>query len=235
MCKSARDGGQRCAARAREIVHVRAEQMAQAAAAGGPQAVQAVDAWAEAVAVYASTDEGFDAARVGAAVAAARGDTQRAALLTSAMRKGDRLRAANREAGGQPPETALSTSRYGAVVHPARDWPFAHADPRPAQTVVLQPWTPVHTTQKAVHAEHVQAKTGGGLAVTIMADRDADGNTRRWVLDGHHALAAAREQGLPVTAHVHRSGRGDPVTPPRLGPAQPARPTVRAPEIRPGR
>jgi hypothetical protein len=217
VCKSRSEGGQRCASHARALVDTRAAALDTARESGDARAVvEATDAWLDAAAVYASTDEGYAAVTGGAALAAHRGDQDKAAALLAAAVRGDRIRARNRTVAGRPPEDRLAVGRYRMTVHPKQDWPFAAADPAVRQTVTLQPWTEVHTTQAHVWADHVTAKRGTGAQVDVLVDTGPDGRQRVWVLDGHHALAAARSNAEPVTALVHRTGRGDPVDPPRL-------------------
>lgn len=168
--------------------------------------------------MYASTPEGHRATAMTAAAKTAAGDDGTAADLRAAVARGDGPQAANRAVAGLAPEDRLAMGRY-AQTHPARDWPFGHATSRGEQPFELGPGVRVHTTQQAVWPEVVAAKRARGPVpgeVVLLMEPTLSGS-RLWVLDGHHALAAAREDGLPVTATVYRSGRSDPVTAPRLG------------------
>lgn len=98
MCKSTTEGGQRCSAHTRPKVAAASEAVEAAAKAGDMTALMAAQVrWEAAAAEYASTDEGHNHLTTQAATAEAGQDLDTAALLNTVIRKGEDLRAANRE------------------------------------------------------------------------------------------------------------------------------------------
>lgn len=98
MCKSVAEGGQRCAAHTRERLKTKATVLETAIGAGDPaKAAVARIEWESAAAEYASTDEGHAYLSDAASRADTSGDADTAAMLSTLVRKGEAIRAANRE------------------------------------------------------------------------------------------------------------------------------------------
>ena len=122
MCNSMPDGGQRCASHTRTKVNRAATGVEEAVAAGDMGAVMAArEKWEQAAAEYASTDEGHQHLSAQAVAADASGDLDTAALLNTVVRRGEGLRAANRETSAllkavRAAATEPVTVRAGALV-----------------------------------------------------------------------------------------------------------------------
>jgi hypothetical protein len=116
MCKSASEGGQRCASGTRDRLNQVAQNVEAIIATGDPTKVaEARDLWVTAAAEYASTDEGRKHFVAQRDASEARGDLDTAAMLNTVVNKGDAMRAANRETAA-----LIAAVRLGqAAVEPA--------------------------------------------------------------------------------------------------------------------
>jgi hypothetical protein len=100
VCKSQRDGGQRCAAHTRPRLDAATRALHAAAASGDPGRIAAAhQGWEEAAVEYASTPEGRDHFAALAGQSAESGDYDTEALLNVIVRRGQDLNAANKDAG----------------------------------------------------------------------------------------------------------------------------------------
>lgn len=117
MCKSLAEGGQRCAAHTRAKLETKATAVEAAVNSGDAAALRAAQTeWEDAAAEYASTDEGHRHLAAHAAAAEKSGDLHTAALLGVAVRRGEDLRAANRETAALIAAVRLTQTEPAPVV-----------------------------------------------------------------------------------------------------------------------
>lgn len=118
VCKSTAEGGQRCSAHTREKMDLKSQAVEKAAAAGDMVALRAAQVeWEEAAAEYASTDKGHTHLAGQAEAALAGGDFDTSALLSTVVRRGEAMRAANQETAALIKAVRLSQA---AVASPDR-------------------------------------------------------------------------------------------------------------------
>lgn len=116
VCKATAEGGQRCSAHTREKMDLKSKAVEKAAAAGDMGALRAAQTeWEDAAAEYASTDKGHDHLSAQADAALAEGDYDTSALLSTVVRKGEAMRAANRETAALIKAVRLSQSAVTAT------------------------------------------------------------------------------------------------------------------------
>lgn len=165
MCKSVAEGGQRCAAHTRERLSSRSAAL-QAAIASGEEAkaAEARAEWETAAAQYASTDEGHAYLTDAAQQADSTGDPDTAAMLRTLVRKGEDIRAANRDTSA-----LLAAARLTA--HPVAGFTAPTGPPPETGSDIVLPDAPTMEWITDKHRERWAAYEAAFNDLTPHADR----------------------------------------------------------------